>query len=367
MIEQFRTKMATNSHNKFECKECLYKCSKESDLIKHLNTRKHKNRTKLNVLEQNGEKLADYGLKSSSKPQTGDFFTKPLFVCECGKKYTARNSLWYHKKSCYIHQGDIENNISNNINTSSNDETTNTDSNGSNINNNSSSSSSNNYNDILLQSKEKESEFKELVLMLLKENKEIQKNFLEMIPYMKGNAENSFNTTNTNSHNTNHFNIQMFLNERCKNAMNLTDFIDSLPITTETYDHTIENGLTKTITHMITNGLNNMDILERPIHCTDPARKTMYIKDNDVWEKDNELKSLLHGIKSLSIKQRTTINKWQDANEGWDKDENLQTKLTTLVFHSMTDVENDEKELSKIIRAISKNTYLSNDIKEEYK
>ena len=360
MLEQFRTKSATNSHNKFECKDCLYRCSKESDLIKHLNTRKHKNRTKLNVLEQNGEKLADYGLKSSCKKQSGDFFAKPLFECECGKKYTARNSLWYHRKSCYIHQGEVSNKKPNIINTTSNYE---------NINNNSivNDNSNNNYNDILSQSKEKESEFKELVLMLLKENKEIQKNFLEMIPYMKGNAENSFNTTNTNSHNTNHFNIQMFLNERCKNAMNLTDFIDSLPITTETYDHTIENGLTKTITHMITNGLNNMDILERPIHCTDPARKTMYIKDNDVWEKDNELKCLLHGIKSLSIKQRTTINKWQDANEGWDRDENLQTKLTTLVFHSMSDVENDEKELSKIIRAISKNTYLSNDIKEEYK
>jgi hypothetical protein len=158
----------------------------------------------------------------------------------------------------------------------------------------------------------------------------------------------------------------MFLNERCKNAMNLTDFIQSLPITNETYDHTIQNGLTKTLTHMITNGLNNMDVLERPIHCTDPARKTMYVKDNNVWEKDNELNTLLQGIKDLSVKQRTTINKWQDANEGWDKDENLQTKLTTLVFHSMADVENDEKELNKIIRAISKTTYLTNEIKNEY-
>ena len=109
-----------------------------------------------------------------------------------------------------------------------------------------------------------------------------------------------------------------------------------------------------------------MDILERPIHCTDPARKTVYVKDNNVWEKDNELNKLLQGIKDLSVKQRTTINKWQDANEGWDKDENLQTKLTTLVFHSMTDVENDEKEVGKIIRAISKTTYLTSEIKNEY-
>ena len=158
----------------------------------------------------------------------------------------------------------------------------------------------------------------------------------------------------------------MFLNEHCKNAMNLTDFIHSLPITNETYDHTIENGLTKTITNMITNGLNKMDVLERPIHCTDPARKTMYVKDNNVWEKDNELKLLLQGIRNLSIKQRTMINKWQDVNVGWEKDDNLQTRLTTLVFHSMTDIENDEKEVNKIIRAISKSTYLTSQIKNEY-
>ena len=191
---------------------------------------------------------------------------------------------------------------------------------------------------------------------------------MEIIPQING------STCNTNSNNTyhtnnisNNFNIQMFLNERCKNAMNLTDFIQSLPITAETYDNTIQNGLTKTITSMFVDGLNNMDILERPIHCTDPARKTLYIKDNDVWEKDNELKKIESGITEIALKQRTMINKWQDANEGWDKNENLQTKLTTLVFHSMSDVENDEKETGKIIRAISKHTYLNNDIKNEYK
>ena len=94
--------------------------------------------------------------------------------------------------------------------------------------------------------------------------------------------------------------------------MNLTDFIDTLPITAETYDHTIENGLTKTITNMITNGLSQLDILERPIHCTDPNRKTMYVKDNNVWEKDNELSALLNGIKTLSFKQRTNISKWKE-------------------------------------------------------
>jgi hypothetical protein len=257
--------------------------------------------------------------------------TPDYYECEnCKKVYAHLSSLCKHKKIC------LENEVDNTSYTEQ---------------------------QLFTLPKEKESEFKELVLLLLKENKEIQKNFIELIPHIKGNiTSNSHNTTTNN----NQFNINMFLNEHCKNAMNLTDFIHSLPITNETYDHTIENGLTKTITHIITNGLNNMDILERPIHCTDPARKTMYVKDNDVWEKDNELVKVLEGIKILSLKQRTNISKWQDANSAWKTDENLQTKLTSLVFNSMTDIENDEKECNKIIRAISKNTYLTAEIKNEY-
>ena len=117
---------------------------------------------------------------------------------------------------------------------------------------------------------------------------------------------------------------------------------------------------------MIVSRIKELDVTKRPMHCTDLKRETIYIKDNDVWEKDNELVKVLEGIKVLSLKQRTNISKWQDANSGWKTDENLQTKLTSLVFHSMTDIENDEKECNKIIRAISKNTYLTAEIKNEY-
>ena len=148
--------------------------------------------------------------------------------------------------------------------------------------------------------------------------------------------------------------------------MNLTDFIDSLPITAETYDSTIENGLTKTITNMLVNGLSQLDILDRPIHCTDATRKTLYVKDDDNWEKDNELLHILKGIKTLSMKQRTMINKWQDANVGWATKEDLQSRLTKLVYNSMTSIENEDKETGKIIRAISKKVYLDNETKEQY-
>jgi hypothetical protein len=211
-----------------------------------------------------------------------------------------------------------------------------------------------------------DSDFKEILVLMMKENKEFQKSFLDIIPHLQNGTTNSHNTITNNNTTNNQFNINMFLNEHCKNAMNLTDFINSLPITNETYDNTIENGLTKTLTNLVVTGLNNMDIVDRPIHCTDPSRKTMYVKENNNWEKDNELMFLLKGIKDLSLKQRTMINKWQDANNGWNTDEDLQSKMTKLIFHSMTNVEDDQKEMNKIVKAIGKHTYLSNEIKSEY-
>jgi hypothetical protein len=307
---------------KFQCDSCNFVCSKESEWNRHIITSKHINRTKLNNLE----------------PKKIDV-CHIAYTCECGKEYTARNSLWYHKKKCSITQGDNDNTK---LTTTTIDK-----------------------NDItqklveLIMSKNQEF-ITELVSTITSSNKEVMEKMLEIMPQVGNNSHNHMNSHNNN------FNIQMFLNEHCKNAMNLTDFIDSLPITADTYDSTIENGLTKTITNMLINGLNKLDILDRPIHCTDASRKTLYVKDDDTWEKDNELLHILKGIKKLSMKQRTMLNKWQEANIGWDTKENLQSRMTRLVYNSMTSIENDDKETGKIIRAISKNVYLDNDTKDHY-
>ena len=197
--------------------------------------------------------------------------------------------------------------------------------------------------------------------MLLK-NQEVMEKMVEIMPTMgSNNTTNSHNTTNNNQ-----FNIQMFLNDRCKNAMNLTDFIDTLPITAETYDSTIDKGLTKTITNMITNGLSQLDILERPIHCTDASRKTLYVKEDNTWEKDNELVKILLGIRQIASKQRTLINKWKDTHADWNTNDRMQSRFTTLICNSITDIENEEKETNKIIRSISKSVYLDSDMKNQY-
>jgi len=306
--------LVPKSSKKYTCISCHYSTSRKSQYDRHILTAKHTKLVNTNKYEQKKfQKVPDYN-KSHN--------------CDCGKIFKHASSLWNHRKKCTIIQKDTT------LLTCS---------------------WTNNTNHIDVD--------KDILVKMLLKNQDVMEKMIEMMPNMGVN-----NSHNTNSNNTtnNQFNIQMFLNDHCKNAMNLTDFIQSLPITNETYDSTIENGLTKTITNMMVNGLNELDILQRPIHCTDASRKTLYVKDSDKWEKDNELLYILKGIRQLSLKQRTLISKWKEANEGWKTDDNLQSRMTHLVCNSMSQIESDEKETGKIIRSISKNVYLDNDTKKEY-
>ena len=306
--------MPKNAYN-FVCECCDFKCSKESNWKHHILTSKHKIRT--NTME------------ALNKNANG-------YVCSCGKIYKHSSSLWNHKKKCSITQVQTTTNLV--VNDESNEKNTA----GVEID-------------------------KEMLIKMLLKNQEVMEKMMEIMPTLGNNYHTITNTTNSNNTtNNNQFNIQMFLNDHCKNAMNLTDFIDTLPITAETYDSTIDNGLTKTITNMITNGLSQLDILERPIHCTDASRKTLYVKEDNVWEKDNELVRMLLGIRQIAAKQRILINKWRDAHDDWNTNDRMQTRFTTLVCNSLDDIENNEKDNNKIIRSISKTVYLDNDMKNQY-
>ena len=305
------TKTRQNSAKKYICETCDYKCYYKSDFDKHLMTSKHNNADIITKTRQNSAK-------------------KSIYMCECGKKYKQRQSLHRHKQIC------------NYINNKS-------------INNKSIIHDTNHVNEL----------FTEKILeTVMSQNKEFMNMFMnkmiDVIPQI-GNTTNNMN----NCHNKT-FNINMFLNEHCKNAMNLSDFIESLPITDKTYDNTIKNGLTNTITTMMVDGLNELDILERPIHCTDTKRKTMYVKENDVWEKDKELIKILCGIKKTALNNRMKLDKWQDANDGWMVRENIQMKYIALVSNVMTIIEDEDKEINKIINAIGKKVYLDEDTKKEY-
>ena len=344
---QNATKGCKKKHQKYNCNFCDFECSKTGDWKRHCSTRKHLDATKCYTFDVNDVKKTSTTFDQGKNHKLSKSYVgidvgssgdvkkniARQFKCVCGMIYKHRTSLIRHNKNCLVAQGQI-------------------------INNNTDDCSKYLDKDMLTT----------LVTTMAKFNLDNQETLLSVLKEIIPNVGVN-NSVNTNSHNNinNNFNIQMFLNEKCKNAMNLTDFIETLPITSATYDNTIENGLTKTITNMFVDGLNNMDILERPIHCTDPSRKTLYIKDNDVWEKDNNLNTIENSITKIATKQRTMISKWQEVNTGWKSDDNLQTKLTSLVYNSMTLIEKDEKETNKIIRAISKNTHLTQEIKEEYK
>lgn len=167
-------------------------------------------------------------------------------VCDCGKVYKYMSSLSKHRKKCnlVLKENQVENSI--NIN-----------------------------------EPKEEIDYKELVMQLLQQNSELQKSMKELIPVV-GNNNNSNNTINSNNKT---FNVQMYLNTECKNALSIQDFIESIELNTSHLKAIGENGYVDSISNVLITALNKMKLTERPLHCTDAKRETLYIKDLDTWEK----------------------------------------------------------------------------------
>ena len=273
----------------FHCIVCDFKCSKQSNYDKHLLTAKHKNRTNLNNLEQ-------------IMPNNAN----PLFKCKnCDKEYKARNSLWYHEKKCIIN----------------NDEYT--------------------------------AEFgKEVILMLLKQNGDLQNKVIELCKESSVTINN--NNNNVNSHNKN---INIFLNEHCKDALNIGEFVSSLPLTLEDLENTGRDGYVKGITDIVVRGLKDMDVHKRPIHCSDLKREVMYVKDNDVWQKDQDNVKIKKAIQNIGTRNYRQVKEWvekypeaKDINtKKHDQYVQIRIKCT-----GGSDNDEDDKFQNKILTNISK-------------
>ena len=152
---------------------------------------------------------------------------------------------------------------------------------------------------------------------------------------------------------TNNFNLQIFLNERCKNAINISDFVNSLDINMNDLEHTKKHGLSDGIIHIIMNKLNELGIYRRPIHCTDIKRETLYIKDNNNWKKDNDDHNLLRNTFSDIIKKQSNIIKeWEKLHPEWNKTEKGKEEWIDLVKTIMNNT--DEGDENKIIKIIAK-------------
>jgi hypothetical protein len=158
--------------------------------------------------------------------------------------------------------------------------------------------------------------------------------------------------------NTNNFNLNIFLNEKCKDALNISDFIQSLEITLDDLMYTKNKGLVEGITNVMIRGLRQLDVYKRPIHCTDTKRETMYIKDCEKWEKDDNHDKIKNTIVKIANKERNMISVWVDENPDWFDTEATQLEYLTMVRNVCEPIENDEKCEKKIIRNISREVFL---------
>ena len=181
----------------------------------------------------------------------------------------------------------------------------------------------------------------------------------EMMKIIKGQQEqiNTLipklgNTTNNNI--TNNFNLNLFLNEKCKDALNMSEFIDSLKITLEDLLFSKNNGITRGITDVMIKGLKELDIYKRPIHCTDIKRDIMYIKDEDKWQKDDNHYKIKNTIVKIADKERTALQQWAVDNPDWIETENKQIEYLTMVRSICEPIENFDKYERKIVKIVGK-------------
>jgi len=288
------------------CKKCNYRCSRMYDYQKHLLTAKH------NMEKTEKEKEMQKSSKVVKK-----------FTCDCGKTYKSVSGLWKHKKLCP--------HINNVIVISENQE------------------EKPSIVDIISQNKEI---MDVLVLQneqLMKQNTELTNTIKEIVPKIGNNNT----TTNTN----NQFNLQVFLNEDCKDAINFSDFIKQIQVSFEDIENQAECGYVKGISKLFIENLKELGTNKRPIHCTDKKRKTLYIKENDEWDKEGSQDILLKGIQEVTRStMRTLINeKVIQAEEFADMESDF-SKKCLVIQRNLIPTPPRETAFSKVMENITKNS-----------
>ena len=309
-MKQSVTNLSPKVAQKFNCEYCDYFTCKLYDYKKHLSTDKHKKRENVTNVTENKEKVAK------------------KFNCICGAIYNNRMTLWRH-----TNKGDC---IKKNVNDDEESE---------------------NLSNITTD--------KDLIMLLIKENQDLKKYMMEQQTMFfennnkvldickNGIVTNNINNTHTNSHNKT-FNLQFFLNETCKDAMNIMDFVDSIKLQLNDLEKVGELGYVEGISNIIVQNLKALDIDKRPVHCTDSKREVLYIKDENKWEKENEEKNKMKkAIKRVANKNISLLpefkSKYPDCIYSESKKSDQYNKIIIEAFQ----LENQEKQ-EKIIKKIAK-------------
>ena len=290
---------------KFTCELCDFKCIKKSNYEIHLLTRKHQSNYK--------------SLPNNDKSMQNEKKNAKQYKCHCGKEYKHRQGLHTHKKKCSIPVNKP--------------------------------SVLYNKNDSLLEVLIKENiDFKNVILELVKSNSDLQKQMLEV-------CKNSNINVNSNNHSNNKtFNMQIFLDEQCKDAMNIMEFVDTFKLEFSDLERVGEIGYVEGMSNIIIQKLNELDIHKRPIHCSDAKRETIYIKDKNVWEKENGNHDKLRlAIRYIGKKNTDMLNKWCEAHPGsCDSDNYLNDIYMEMVMQAMGGRGSREENENKIMRKIAK-------------
>ena len=287
----------------FCCEKCYYNTSKQYNYDKHLLTAKHQ---KMAVGDQN-DNLGD--IKSSKK-----------YMCKkCSKQYDSHNGIWLHKKKCIVENCD--------------EKTTNT-----NIESN---------QDILKKDN--------MIEYLINENKDFKNLIMELI---KKDSINNTNNTICNNSNNNTFNLQVFLNDKCKDAMNMSEFVDTIKIQLSDLENFAHVDYADGISKILLKSFNNLETCLRPIHCSDLKRETLYIKENNCWTKEPDDKpSLKKAIKQVAFKNIRQINEWVKENPGCQDPRTKQNvKYNKIVMNSMSGgtIEEQKDNIEKIVKNVTK-------------
>jgi hypothetical protein len=292
------TEKTKKNDTEYYCKICDFNTCKKTDYKRHLLTIKHSS----NVLA------------SSSNNKN-----EKIYICECcNKKFKDRSGLWRHKKKCFQHE-EIEESGSDS------------------------------------ESGCEEPTEKELIMMLIKQNTQL----IEQNASLVKNGINNTITTNSHNNTINNktFNLQLFLNETCKDAMNLTDFVNSIQLQLSDLEKMGEIGYVEGLSNIIIKNLKGLDVTQRPVHCADKKREVLYIKEEDKWEKENEEKEKIRkAIKRISNKNCDLLYKYKELHpDCMEYHSKYGDQFNKMTYEAMGGKGDDDLEKeNKIIKHISK-------------
>ena len=285
----------------FRCEICNYKTKSGFNYNRHINSSKHKKKVCPQIIE------------------------KKTFVCECGKKYKFQSGLSKHKHKCkFVFEEKLQ------ITTTEKDKEI--------------QLLKAELADLKLQQEQDKS-------VILEAVNTMAKNHSELTEATKKIAENGGSGNNYTDCYNQKMTINVFLNEECKNAMNLTDFVDQFKVSLEDLQYTRDNGFAQGITNIFTKQLKDMDPTTRPIHCSDSKRLQFYVKDENEWVKDSDGKQLDSTINKIKIKQANSLTEWELEHPDFIKDPKLTDEWCSMMAKIAPESKND---IPKIKRSFAK-------------